>query len=200
MQDSSLGGGNSTKAYVDQAVGGAYAAAQRINSALSNRAAASGVVSSATLTAPTAGIVVAAVLVSKASGLFVVGCSGTATAGAVEVGGVTIAMNVVTTVVPGAAIVVANGTPIGTGVQNSSATTALTLSATGGVATALMAAQNGLNNLAASALVMPWGIAGVHPGTSRVALGSQVAFALVGTVATTTLQLSNFNFSIFELP
>ena len=179
--------------------------AQRIQSALGNRAFAAGLATVATLTAPTAAILMTGVVQSKASGYFVVLASGTLQIGAVEAAGGTLSLQSNTPTVAGAAIVVAGGTANG-GIQTSSATTAITLSATGGmVGAATLASEEALNGLASSALVSPYSFSGIFGVSTaeplpRVPLGSFIAFSIAATVATTTITAVNSNFAIYELP
>ena len=163
--------------------------AQRERAALTNRAYAM-TLSGGTFTAPTIAtpsIYTTIVLVAKVSGLFVVQASGTATVGAVETAGATIALTGTLASTAGATITPSNGIATGSGVYNSNSTTAITLAAsTGSLAANNLAEETNLNGLASGATAVP--------------VGSSIAYSLVVQVATTTIVLSNFNFSAFELP
>lgn len=186
----------------------AQSSAQRAVAAFRNRAVAPGIASVATLTAPTAGILACVVLQARASGIFSVSFCGTAVAGAVEVGGVTLTCESVTPVTAGAGITVANGTQqSGTPVWTSSATTAITLAAASGSLNSeqVLATEEGLNNLASSSLNMPFCFslgAGAALGfpVAGVALGSWIAFSIAATIATTTVTLTNMAIFVNELP
>ena len=160
----------------------------------------------AVLTAPTAAILTTAVIKAKTSGLFLVTVSGNATAGAVEAAGFTLSLDANLATVAGAAITVTGGTT-GTpnnGISTSSATTAITL-ATVSAATVL-ATQEALNGLASSALVAPFSFSAICGGSVTtnvmvpVPVGSNVAYSIVATIATTTITLTNFVFSVVEIP
>jgi hypothetical protein len=180
---------------------------QRILAALRNRAYCDGL-TSGTLTAPTIAtpsVYAIALLTAKTSGIFQVAASGTATAGAVEAGGVSVALVAFTPATAGATISIAHGTPAPgqNGVIYFVSGSAITVAASTGSLTANTLAQNnGLNNLASSATSMPFALCGdFGQGTGLpVTVGSQVAFALCGQVGTTTLELANFNLSVNELP
>jgi hypothetical protein len=175
--------------------------------ALRNRAFTDQNPSSATLTAPTidvSHVFAVALLTAKVSGQFQVGASGTATIGAVEAGGVSVALLAVTCRTTGATITISGGTASnGQNTQISSGTSPITLAAsTGSLAVETSAEEQGLNNLASSALNLPWSFSGIYGagGGIAVTVGQQVAFAIVGAVSTTTLLLANFSLSAFELP
>ena len=180
--------------------------AQRERAALTNRAYAM-TLSGGTFTAPTIAtpsIYTTIVLVAKVSGLFVVQASGTATVGAVETAGATIALTGTLASTAGATITPSNGIATGSGVYNSNSTTAIALAAsTGSLAANNLAEETNLNGLASSSEVFGFGFAGIFgtgSGATAVPVGSSIAYSLVVQVATTTIVLSNFNFSAFELP
>lgn len=182
--------------------------ALRAIGALQNRQAAPGLASSATLTAPTAGILACVLMTAKVSGLFLVNVCGTVTAGAVESAGVTMIMESATPVTAGATITVNNGTQqSGTNVYTSSSTTALTYTASSGSmgSEQILAEETNLNGLASSALVAGFSfnlIAGGAVGfpLAALAVGSQIAFGVAVTIATTTATITNYSISAVELP
>lgn len=182
--------------------------ALRAIGALQNRQAAPGLAASATLTAPTAGILACVLMTAKVSGLFLINICGTVTVGAVESAGVTMIAESATPATAGATITVNNGTAqAGTSVYISSSTTAITYSASTGSmgSEQVLAEETNLNGLTSSALVAGFSfnlIAGAAIGfpLTPLAVGSQIAFAIAATVATTTATISNYSVSAIELP
>jgi hypothetical protein len=177
---------------------------QHQGAAQRNRAFTTGVASTATLTAPSAAIYLCAVLQSVASGFFQVTASGTGVAGAVESAGATVSLITNTPAVAGAGITVSGGQTSGVGVSVSSESTAITLAATSGslVGASTKSSQQNLNGLTSSATSFGWslsGIVGVDNTPDPLANGSYMAIAIVGTIATTSLELTSIMFSAWEL-
>jgi hypothetical protein len=181
------------------------------------------VITSATLTAPTAGIlatctgVVRGPVNSPSGGSFPSGesrflvmATGVATIGAVEAAGATISLlrhqpNTVGALVNETGGVLVGGGADGAPVQmfGSAATTAITVAAsTGSLQTDTLCSSTGLNGLAASALSMPFALAGIFGGhnSDTYPNGTGFGFSIAGTVATTTLQLTNFAFTFLQIP
>jgi hypothetical protein len=181
------------------------AAAFYATGALQNRAFDGGISSVATLSAPTAGIVTAAIMQSKASGFFLVSASGTVTAGAVEAAGVNVLLQTITPTVAGTLPTLANVSSTVNGIALSTGITAITVAATGGLGSEVIHVnENALNGLTSSALVSPWAFSAVIGASAapelRLALGSYTVVNIALTVATTTVTISNFAFSVMELP
>ena len=181
------------------------AAAFYATGSLQNRAFNGGIAASAALVAPTAGIATCAVMQSKSSGFFLVNASGTVTVLAPEAAGVNVILETTTPTVPGATITVTGGGAAVNGIYLSTGATAITLSATGGLGGQVIHVnENALNGLASSSLVSPWAFSAIIGASAspelRLALGSVMAISIALTVATTTIEITNFAFSVMELP